>query len=111
MDVSASVGIGLGLLGIVATVWITCWVDRKSSRLFRRIELIQTAEMTMGKYKTLLRFLDEAACAGNKEGRIYQRGQDWLVEWTKTADESLKIRENGLVVLNNTQTGEKKTIT
>jgi hypothetical protein len=73
MDITlelAIIGIILAAVGIAATFFVALSVDKSTKKLIKRIEAIQTAEMPLEKYKTVIRYLEDMERTGVKHGTI-----------------------------------------
>jgi hypothetical protein len=89
MDIA---GIILGSIGILATLFVAWLVFKKTGKLFRRIELIQAAEMTVEKYRELLRLVEDGEVTGQKRGTIKQnKDGKWIIEWQLEAKDGVKF--------------------
>lgn len=99
------VSIILGIIGILATLSVAWLVYIKTGKLFKRIEMIQTAEMTVEKYRELLRLVEDGEHTGRKRGTIKQnKDGKWMIEWQLEIKDGVKLGDKAEIeVYHNNQ--------
>jgi hypothetical protein len=91
----------LGIIGILATLSIAWLVYIKTGKLFKRIEMIQTAEMTVEKYRELLRLVEDGERTGQKRGTIKQnKDGKWIIEWQLEIKNRVKLGDKPEIEVN-----------
>jgi hypothetical protein len=76
------VGVVLAVFGIGVTVFVARLVDKRTTRLLRRIESMQIVEMPPEKYNAVLRAMEDMERTGDKAVTVRknQNGK-WILEF------------------------------